>query len=352
MKYYAGIIGSGVAGSTMALRLAALGYSVVLLSKTRESDSSRVAAGLLNPFAPKHLLPGWRGMEFADEAHRFYRELQTASGVPFYDPMPIFRVFPNDHYRGDWQKRCLEHPEYLSPVMDAPDPAIKAPFGGGLLYHSGVADGKAFLQATETQFAGRVTYIQEDIRYEELRFEAGHWHYRDLRFEQLLFCEGMAARQNPYLQQMELIPLKGDLLRLRLPGFEPEYIYQTQHFIAPDPEPGVFKVGSTYQLGFQSPAPQEGDLNFLLGALQSFYKGPYELLEHRAGLRPTSFDRRPYAGAVPGLQQAWVLNGLGSKGYLMTPLLSRVLCDTITGQGELWPELDPGRRRKRERSAG
>jgi len=351
MKYYAGIIGSGVAGTTMALRLAAGGYSVVLFSEEQESDSSRVAAGLLNPFAPKHLLPGWRGMEFAEEAHRFYSELQAASGVRFYEPMPIFRIFPNEHYRGDWQKRCLEHPEYLSPLMEAPDKTIRAPFGGGLLYHSGIADGRAFLQAAGTQLAGQVTHIREKIRYEKLRFEAGDWHYGDTSFEQVLFCEGMAARENPYLQHMELIPLKGDLLRLRLPGFEPQYIYQTQHFIAPDPEPGVFKVGSTYQLGFLDAAPQEGDLNFLLGALQSFYKGPYELLEHRAGLRPTSFDRRPYAGAVPGLEQAWVLNGLGSKGYLMTPLLSRILYNAITAQDELWPGLNPARRRKRERTA-
>jgi len=347
MKYDAGIIGAGVAGSSMAIRLAAAGYRVLVFSQAHEQDSSRVAAGLLNPFAPRHLIPGWYGLEFAHEAHAFYNWLQKQTGITFYNPSPIFRIFPNAHYRSDWQKRYAEYPEYLSPAMAAaPDPHIQAPLGGGILMHSGVADGSRFLQAAAQVYTDRIHVIRGKADYEQLEFKDAAWHYGDVHFTHVLFCEGLAARENPHLKNLLLSPLKGDLLRVRMPGFDPKYIYQTRQFIVPDTEPGVFKTGSTYKLWDHSTEPLQEDRDFLLEALQDMYSGPYEILQHQAGLRPSSYDRRPYAGAVPSLKQAWVLNGLGSKGYLMTPLLSRMLSDAILQGKPLWHELNPARRKK------
>jgi len=70
------------------------------------------------------------------------------------------------------------------------------------------------------------------------------------------------------------------------------------------------------------------------------------LIEGRAAVRATTADHLPVCGqAAPGL---WVLGGLGSRGFLMAPLLGEHLAASMTGAPSPLPtalsaRLDPGR---------
>jgi glycine/D-amino acid oxidase-like deaminating enzyme len=52
-----------------------------------------------------------------------------------------------------------------------------------------------------------------------------------------------------------------------------------------------------------------------------------EVLSHRAGIRPASYDRHPLIGPHPHHPRMACLNGLGSKGSLMAPHLAGMLLD-------------------------
>ena len=47
-----------------------------------------------------------------------------------------------------------------------------------------------------------------------------------------------------------------------------------------------------------------------------------EIEDQEAGIRPTTIDRRPLIGTSPSSKHLHIYNGLGAKGYLITPGLA------------------------------
>lgn len=347
MEFEVAIVGFGVAGASIAIRFLEAGIPVLIFDNSHEMDSSRVAAGLLNPYAPKRLMPGWRGLEFAEESHLFYTKIQALSGIPFYISKPIYRIFPNQHYKTDWEKRQVEHPESISESFKSPDHEwLHAHFDGAQIYGTGVADGRGFMLAAHKICAGFHYFDPEKFKHKELQETEHGFSYKNYTFKHIIYAEGLNYTSNPLLQHLDLNPLKGDVLRIRINNFNPTYIYQTQQFLAETEEKGVFKFGSTYLLEFQSELPQEEEKKFLIQKLDEMFKGEYEIINHQAGLRPCSFDRKPYLGRIKEGLNAFVYNGLGSKGYLMAPTLSKMLFDHIQHGTEIDPEMNPNKLRK------
>jgi len=51
-------------------------------------------------------------------------------------------------------------------------------------------------------------------------------------------------------------------------------------------------------------------------------------------------DRRPLLGRHPKYENVYILNGLGTRGVLMSPLLSNWLFEFIENKKKLPPEAD------------
>lgn len=86
---------------------------------------------------------------------------------------------------------------------------------------------------------------------------------------------------------------------------------------------GLFRIGSTYewtQLD-ELPSPAGSDR---IRAIASALGGPdFDIIGHVAGIRPIIRRSQPLVGcSSPG---QWFLNGLGSKGVLYAPGMSRIL---------------------------
>ncbi|HNS43565.1 MAG TPA: hypothetical protein PKN22_12475, partial [Taishania sp.] len=64
----------------------------------------------------------------------------------------------------------------------------------------------------------------------------------------------------------------------------------------------------------------------LLEHLTCLTDQPVEVLDQIAGIRPTTVDRRPLMGLHPEFNKLAVFNGLGAKGFLLAPLLSKEMC--------------------------
>lgn len=347
MEYYAAIVGFGVAGSSLALRFLEAGIPVLILSEKRENDSSRVAAGLLNPYAPKRIMPGWNGEAFVREAHTFYADIQEKSGISFYQKLNMYKVFPNTHYKNDWVKNQALYPQYTSEPVDCPNREhIHAPYQGGFIYETGIADGRQYLEAAYSLCGTYHTFLNEKWDPEALQFEQGKYSYKGYRFSKLIFAQGMGAKENPLTAELDLQALKGDILRMRIKAFSPACIYQTRHFLASGVGLQQFVFGSTYQRDFSSTHALEEDKIYLEKMLTQMGNFDIEEVEHEAGLRPCSFDRKPYVGKWQESETMFIFNGLGSKGYLLAPLLSKKLFDHITYEIDMWADVDPMRKRK------
>ena len=86
--------------------------------------------------------------------------------------------------------------------------------------------------------------------------------------------------------------------------------------------PKSFKVGATIERGARDThVTKEGKEN-LIHVLEGVFSGSYQISKQVAGIRPTVYDRRPVLGEHPEHKGLYIFNGLGTKGYLMAPLLS------------------------------
>jgi len=64
---------------------------------------------------------------------------------------------------------------------------------------------------------------------------------------------------------------------------------------------------------------------------------------HKAGIRPTVKDRRPFLGAHPDHNNLYVFNGLGTKGVSLAPYFAKHLVDHMVDGVELMKEVSIGR---------
>ena len=85
--------------------------------------------------------------------------------------------------------------------------------------------------------------------------------------------------------------------------------------------------------------PTEKGKEWLLTKLKKLLHHPFEVVEHRAAIRPTVQDRRPLLGVHPKHKQLYVFNGLGTRGVLMGPLLADWLFQFMEYQKDLPSEV-------------
>ena len=69
----------------------------------------------------------------------------------------------------------------------------------------------------------------------------------------------------------------------------------------------------------------------------------FEVVNQRAGIRPTVSDRRPLVGRHPNHKQMYVLNGLGTRGVLIAPAMAEALYAFIETDTPLAEEIDINR---------
>ena len=69
----------------------------------------------------------------------------------------------------------------------------------------------------------------------------------------------------------------------------------------------------------------------------------YEIIEHKASIRPSTIDRRPIIGSHPNYKNIYLLNGMGSRGVLLAPTLSFWLYNHIYKSSPIPKEADINR---------
>jgi glycine/D-amino acid oxidase-like deaminating enzyme len=74
--------------------------------------------------------------------------------------------------------------------------------------------------------------------------------------------------------------------------------------------------------------------------LQRVFKKPYQILSSQTGVRPILHRRQALLGFHPALNRIGFFNGLGSKGVLRAPWLSRHLIEHLLLGQPIEDELD------------
>lgn len=335
------VVGSGLAGCCVSIQLLRRGAKVSMFD-SGENYSSSIAAGLINPLVFRRMTKSWRLDEFMPYLRKFYTALGTESGSTFFHPVRIRRIFAHAQERESWIKRqhSAEFEAYMEVLTEEDDsfPALFNTHGTGRLKQAAYVDVEVFLSASKNYVSAHGNLIHAALDYAEL----SGTHYKGTSYDGVIFCEGFQGKENPWFSYLPLGQTKGETLTIQSRHIPEDESLNLKCFVLPKGG-GVFKVGATY--GWHNPTTHctEEGREELKEKIAWLTDQPYEILEQSAGVRPTSIDRRPFIGEHPQKKGYYFFNGLGTKGYMLAPLLSHEFAEYLLDGKPLDREVDLAR---------
>lgn len=334
------VVGGGVAGICLSHELLKQGCEVRLLDNNR-NVSSAVAAGLINPLVFRRMTLSWRISELLPFAYQTYREIEQLTGTSFLHPLVIRRLFASQQELEFWQKKQLlpEFEPYMEQLTDADltFPIEQNTFGTGRVKQAAYIDTTPFLEGNRTYFASKEVLLEETFDHAFLDPQTGV--YKGEAYDFILFAEGKDGKYNPLFSHLPLQQTKGELLTIQSDTIYGEESLNRKCFLLPLGN-GRFKVGSTYVWDTDNTEPTEEGAQTIAENLRSITSESYEIVEHRAGVRPTVPDRRPLIGKHPEFSKMVFVNGLGTKGYMIAPLIAHELVNHLLHGDPLHAECD------------
>jgi glycine/D-amino acid oxidase-like deaminating enzyme len=304
------IVGQGIAGSILAWYLLKAGQRILVINNQLTNQASEIAAGLYNPITGRHLAKTWLADQLFPTMEKFYTEIENKLQVKLLYPYSLFRPFLSQQEQVNY---VTKHTTDLNnPYIQLVDAQyVTAPFynphGGMVIKQAGYLDTPCFLSSTRRYLESLGLYKEEQFDYEQLQLGAGV-QYKGVQAGTIIFCEGAQAKTNPFFSYLPFRLVKGELLTIGLQE-ELASIYNGGLYIIPQPMKRAI-VGSTYNWQDLSLVPTKQARDLLEGALQ------------KAGVRPATFDRRPFIGIHPEYPSISIFNGLGTKGVSLAPYLA------------------------------
>ena len=340
MKVDTLIVGFGIVGLSYAEQLRRHKRSYVIVAPDEES-ASHLAGGIINPTVLKRFNPVWKATVFTDYAFSFYSDLEQWVQTNVVHPLPIYRIFNNVQEQNDWRVAASRTSlkKYLNKQLISKDyfSEVNAPFSMGEVIQSARVDIRTLL----TYYIKKIIpnqFLCEKLDYNEI-IPGEFIQYKNIKARRIVFCEGFDGISNPYFNYLPLIGTKGEILTIKCEQLTEEVIFKGPIFLSPMGNK-TFWVGATFNRKDKTTKVSEEGKEWLLSKLKQFLKIPFQILEHKAQIRATVIDRRPLLGRHPIHDNIYILNGVGTRGVLMSPLLSNWLFRLIENNEKLPPEAD------------
>lgn len=328
---------------SLAFRLLERGKTIMLYNWREEKASSRVAAGLMNPVVFKRITKGWRSDEFLKESKQFYPELEELLGVRFYIKPDFYRIHGSEYEKKYWAEMSenSKFSAFLGPqAEDENTSLLKAPFGISFLNEASAVVSEVFLKAAQNYLLEQDSLKNERVDFNQIKFSPEGVNYGGVSAAKIVFCTGAQAAVEGHFNYLPFKIAKGEVLTVQCDI--PEMIFNGRVYGVPV-APGIFKVGSTYGWEQIDDNPTNEGRVEISENLDRILNVPYKILDHEAGFRPTVKDRRAFLGLSETNPKIAIFNGLGTKGYLMAPLLSREMSDFLCDGKPLNPEINVSR---------
>ena len=310
------------------------GHHITLFDLPSPQAASRVAAGLYNIITGRHATLTWQARTLLAHLDAFFEQPPFAHLRAHLHPMPIYRPYKGPEDFNDWHVHSLST-EFSDLVKHCPESRdttlLHNPLGGLEILPCGWADTAALIDGIQTTLVEHfgLHLIQAPFPYTDLDPATGTLQGHGT-FHEIIFAEGVGIKHNPWFSTVDIRPLKGQILDLEIDMPQPDYVYLRKNFLIPKGH-NQYTLGATYEQAFHDDAPTPEAHTLLMDQFQSSVQAPAKVTAQRAGLRPTSPDRRPIIGQHPEHPKLHVLNGMGTKGLLQAPWCARLMRDCLDG---------------------
>ena len=337
------IVGQGIAGTTLAHKLYETGNSVHLIDNKHQSSSSLIAAGVIHPMSFKRVVLSWKADALIPVAQAHYNSFEANFKTKVFHELNMTRVFSSMEEQNNWQGRMADSP--MKDFIEDNESSLDFPFGSGKVNMAGRLDVALYLSKSNEFFKEEEIISEEQFDYSQLKYFETGVEYKGIVAENIVFCEGYKINQNPYFNYVPLNPTKGEVLVIRTQDL-PNCILSQGCFVMPMGD-DKYVLGATYDRENINQEPTKIGKEELLEKLKNMGNFDFEIIEHRAGVRPTTHDRRPILGAHPKYHKMYIFNGLGSKGVMLAPYFASELIEHITKGTQLNKEVSVSRYSKK-----
>ncbi len=308
-------------------------------------QSSKVAGGMYNPVVLKRFTPVWDAEQQLTNAIPFYAEMEALLNSIYNYKIDVCRLFTSIEEQNNWFAKC-DHPllsKYLIPkIITKHFNGIDAKFGYGKVTGTGRIDTNALLNDYSIYLKKNELLIIDSFDYDQIQFNTSEVIYKNIEASRIVFCEGFGIKNNPFFNYLPMQEAKGELITIHAPELEINFVLKSAVFIMPMGNE-LFKVGATFNWDDKTSIPTEKGKEELVSKLDKIIKVPYRIVEHVAGIRPTVKDRRPLVGVHPKKPQLAILNGLGTRGVMIAPTVSKELYNHLENGVELREEINISR---------
>jgi len=369
------IIGQGLAGTTLAWQLLERRRRVLVVDRAEAGTSSRLAAGLITPITGQRLTVSWRCRELLDHAVGFYREIETRTGAKLLHADGALRFWQNEREAQVFARRLEEEPEFAALVeqlSEIPDGVI-APQGGFALPAAARLNVPLFLDVSRDELQRRDAYVEADVdlkrdltvdalgqgdsspqlraclSQEDAASDAACLSNNlparvsiprlGVTARTVVFCQGIAASDNPWFRGVEFDATRGEILTLRIPHLHERRTLHRGVWLASLGN-GLYRLGATSRWDDLDEGPTAAGRDWLCSRLRPWLAKEFEIVGHAVGVRPIVKGRHPLLGRHPTLPQLACFNGLGSKGSLQAPAMADQLAAHLIDELPLDAEID------------
>lgn len=329
MKDYL-IIGCGLAGISFAETALRACKSIAVINNNSQ-NSSKIAGGMYNPVVLKRFNGVWNAQSQLEYAALFYESLEVKLQSHFDFKLPLLRKFYSVEEQNNWfiASDKLELSPFLSTHLIASKwEFIPAPFSFGEVLHCGYLDTSLFLDSYKQFLKTEKLYSESTFVYSDIEFKEDCVVYDGCSYRHIVFAEGFGMLSNPFFKDLPIDGTKGEILIIKAPLLQLDVIVKSGIYIVPMGN-DLYKVGATYNWNDKTDALTEEGKNELIDGIRDLITCPFEVIVHRAGVRPTVKDRRPLVGTHPTYPRVHILNGLGTRGVMLAPSMARDLFHSI-----------------------
>lgn len=335
------VVGQGIAGTALTFSLIQAGKKVLVVDAGNKDSSSDIAAGIINPVTGKRMVRSWMVDELLPFAKSYYRQLEAYLQVQFLDEITVCRYLTNpedkrfceEQQHQDWFK------QYVNP-LDYQHPGINNTIGGVAIAPSLRVKTSVLLAAFRQYLIDEDSLLQEAFDYDSLQLTDSGVCYKGFEADRVLFAEGVAVRHNPWFRWLPQNPSKGEILIVHIPDLVPDErkIPMKGLYFVPL-EKDTFYVGSTNAWNFEDARPSAAKREEIVKKMHNILNLDFEILDHKAAVRPAVKDRRPLIGLHPEDDRLGVFNGMGTKGFSLSPYFANQFVAYLYGQKELNDEV-------------
>ena len=315
------ILGQGLAGTCLGLRLAMAGKKFSILSSSSHDAASVKAAGLMNPVTGRRMALTWKYDIIWPMALDFYPAALDFLKTENKDIFTIRTIRKALHSKEEMN--FLEAKSAWAGYKDIirierknkKEEDIFENLSGWAICNSGARlQVPEFLEAARKYFSEQGNLMDEEFLPENLSKNPneGGWTWNGQAFDAVISCLGLGC---PWISP-ELWAVKGQLFALEgLPLNGPD-ILKTEHFLI-RLQDGRVLAGSTYEREFENNEPDQKGFELITGEIIPELRRSLKISESWSGIRPTTHDRRPIIRRLE--EGLFAINGMGSKGVSIAP---------------------------------